>query len=136
MKKLHSKLKVLLDAGVPVSVGRKFEDAGHQVIFYQEVLAEKAPDEVVCTVAIENKAILIAIDADMKQFSKRYGKPDAAEGRFKNLNVIRLCCNEVMSSKRVEQSMSLIEHEWAYSAKKHARRLWLDIAAHNIRTHR
>ena len=136
MKREKPEIKILLDAGVPVSVGRKFQDAGHQVIYYHDVLEDKAADEVVCTTAIENKAILVAIDADMKQFSRRYGKPDPDAGRFSELNVIRICCNEVMSSKRIEQSMSLIEHEWKYSNEKRARRLWVDISTHNIRTHR
>ena len=31
---------------------------------------------------------------------------------------------------------ALIEHEWAYTDAKAARRLWIDVEPHTIRTHR
>ena len=128
-------LRVLLDAGVPDSVGRVFEQRGHIAIYHREVLPEGAPDEVVCAAALENEAILIACDGDMKRLVKRYGTaPDSA--RFAKLNLIRIGCNGVLASQRTDQAMTLIEHEWAFSALKAARRLWVDIAPHAIRSHR
>ncbi|MBD1544700.1 DUF5615 family PIN-like protein [Roseibium aggregatum] len=129
-------LRVLLDAGVPASVGRAFIDAGHFVIYHNDVLAEKTPDDVVCAAALSNNAILVAVDGDMKQFAKQYGGQSARGKRFANLSIIRLRCNEVLASKRISQAMSLIEHEWDFSILKKARRMWVDIAAHSILTNR
>lgn len=131
-RKLH--LRTLLDAGVPDSVGHVFSSHGHIVIHYRDVLIDGAKDEVVCATALENSAILVAVDGDMKRLPKRYGAPQAE--RFNGLSIIRLCCNETLASKRLDQAMSLIEHEWQYREAKAARRLWVEIGPHSIRTHR
>lgn len=128
-------LRVLLDAGVPDSVGRAFAARGHVVIYYREVLSEREPDEVVCATALTNSAILIAVDGDMKRLAKRYGKEQKSL-RFERLNLIKIGCNPVLAAKRTEQAMSLIEHEWAYSEAKTARRLWVEIGPHQLTTHR
>lgn len=135
MSAAHAKLKVLLDAGVPDSVGRAFSDCGHIVIYHRNVLPDKTADKAVCATALANDVILVAIDADMKQMAKRYGVTPKGH-RFDALSVIRLCCNEVLAAKRVRQAMSLIEHEWAFSKQKPTRRLWVDVGAHHIRSNR
>jgi hypothetical protein len=71
----------------------------------------------------------------MKTFPKRFGTGHAND-RFANLSLIRIGCNEVLASKRIDQAMSLIEHEWLFSTAKNARRLWIDLGAHVIRTNR
>lgn len=127
--------RVLLDASVPDSVGAVFAQNGHTVIYHREVLTDGVPDEVVCATALRNEAVLIAIDNDMKRLARRYGTgPENA--RFKNLSIIRLGCNPVLAAKRVEQAMTLIEHEWAFTGAKAARRLWVDLEPHAIRSHR
>lgn len=70
----------------------------------------------------------------MKRMTKKYGAPSSP--RFEKLSVIRLCCNEVLAAKRLEQSLSLIIHEWEFTGEKPSRRLWVDILPHQIRTHR
>lgn len=124
-----------MDAGVPDSVGQVFSDNGHLVIYHREALPEKTSDSVVCATALANDAILVAIDGDMKQFPKRFGISGGSD-RFARLNIIRICCDEVLASKRLEQAMSLIEHEWSVSEKKVARRLWIDIAPHHLKSNR
>ncbi len=123
MKVAKVKLRVLLDAGVPDSVGRVFEERGHTVIYHRDVLPEKTPDPVVATTALASGAILVAIDRDMKQMSQRYGMT-ARGDRFARLSLIRLCCDEVLASKRLKHAMSFVEHEWAVSEMKAARELW------------
>lgn len=108
---------------------------GHTVIQHRSVLIRGAPDNVVCAAAIANDAILIAIDNDMKQLAKRYGVTPRGE-RFPSLNIIRLCCREALASKRLMQASSLILHEWDYARAKAARRLWVDIHPHFIRSNR
>lgn len=127
--------RVLLDAGVPDSVGHVFAARGHTVIYYREVLSEREPDEVVCATALTNSAILIAIDGDMKRLAKRYGKQQKS-ARFDRLSLIKIGCNPVLAAKRVDQAMSLIEHEWAFSEAKAARRPWVEIGPHQLTTHR
>jgi predicted nuclease of predicted toxin-antitoxin system len=128
-------LRVFLDAGVPDSVGAVFSKNEHQVIYYRDVLPEKVADTVVCATALANDAILVGIDRDLKEFPRRFGMARSSH-RFQQLNIIRLCCNETLASKRVEQALSLIEHEWGLSEAKVARRLWVDVGAHHIRTNR
>ncbi len=71
----------------------------------------------------------------MKQFSQKYGTTPRGD-RFARLNIIRLCCNETLAAKRLEHAMSFVEHEWAVSQEKAARRMWVDIAAHYLRSNR
>jgi hypothetical protein len=52
------------------------------------------------------------------------------------LSVIRLCCNETQAAHRVRQAMTLIEHEWRFVRAKTARRLWVDVGPHYMRTNR
>jgi predicted nuclease of predicted toxin-antitoxin system len=128
-------LRVFLDAGVPDSVGETLEKSGHVVILYRQALPERIGDDVVCTTALANDAILLAIDPDMKSFPKRYGISHGST-RYASLSLIWIGCNEVLAAKRLEQAMSLIEHEWQVSDKKASRRLWIEIGPHHIRTHR
>jgi predicted nuclease of predicted toxin-antitoxin system len=124
-----------MDASVPDSVGNSFAENGHNVIHHREVLPDGVPDEMVCATALRNDAILVAIDNDMRRLARRYGTGPNHD-RFKQLSLIRIGCNPALAAKRVEQAMSLIEHEWAYAGTKAARRLWVDIEPHAIRSHR
>ena len=99
------------------------------------MLPEKVPDEVVGATALANNAILIAVDPDFKRLAQRFGISRGSD-RFAQLNLIWLCCDEVMAAKRLEQAMSLIEHEWSVSGAKRARRLWVDVAPHFLRSNR
>jgi predicted nuclease of predicted toxin-antitoxin system len=126
---------VLLDAGVPVSVGDIFSNYGHIVIFHRNVLPDKSSDPVVCVTALHNDAILVAIDSDMKHFPKRFGISRTGD-RFARLSIIRICCSETLAAHRIQQAMTLIEHEWAFSEEKVARRLWVEIGAHHLRSNR
>jgi hypothetical protein len=116
-------------------VGRVFHAHNHTVIYHRQVLEQGVTDPIVCAAAIANDAILVAVDADMKRLAKRYGAMPTA-GRFESLNLIWIGCNGPLASKRAEQAMSLIEHEWAFSVGKAARRLWIEIGPHHIRTYR
>ncbi|YCI03321.1 DUF5615 family PIN-like protein [Ensifer sp. D2-11] len=133
MTNQSSPLRFFLDASVPDSVGREIADAGHQVIYHREALSDGAKDPVVCETAMANDAILVAVDADMKHLSKRFGKSD---DRFKKLDLLMCSCNAAMASKRVVQALSLIEHEWHVSQTKTSRRLWVEITNHHILTYR
>lgn len=129
------RLRTLLDAGAPDSVGHVLAEGGHEVIFYRDVLPERTPDLVVARTAIENDAVLVAIDNDMRNIAKRYGVA-AQKGRFAQLSLIHICCDEVMASKRLRQAMSFIELEWTVRNGRAARRMWVDSGPHFLKTNR
>jgi predicted nuclease of predicted toxin-antitoxin system len=126
---------VFLDAGVPDSVAAAFRSGGHYIILHRDVLAEKTADDVVAAAALANDAVLVAVDPDMKQFPKRFGISHGSP-RFAELSIIRICCNETLAAKRLAHAMSFIEHEWMVSEEKAARRLWVEIGPHWLRTNR
>jgi predicted nuclease of predicted toxin-antitoxin system len=124
-----------LDAGVPDSVGTVLAKNGHRVIYHREVLPERTPDHLVALTALANQAALVALDKDMKQLAQRYGTT-ARGDRLARLNIIRICCNEVIASKRIDHVMSFIVHEWMISEQKVASRMWVEIGPHFIKSNR
>lgn len=131
-------LRFLLDAGVPESVARALEGVGHEVIRHRDVLPERTKDDVVCATALHNEAILVAVDRDMNRLAKRYGvtAQSSRGGRFDKLSGLCLVLPETQAAHRVRHAMSLIEHEWDVTAQKVGRRLWIELAAHRIVSHR
>ena len=128
-----SKLCVLLDEGVPLQVGRVFENAGHSTIYFSNALKSGSPDALVAKTALVNDAALVVFDRDMGRFMKR---GLAADDRFARLNLLRFECSEPMAAARLKESLSLIEHEWQISQSKRARQFHVSIGKHIIRTHR
>lgn len=126
-------LTFLLDASAPESVAVALEKAGHKAIRHNDVLSEGAADIVVCEAALANAAILVAVDRDMKHLSRRFN-PD--QPRLKRLSMVQIACNAVMAAKRLDQALSMIEHEFAISQKKAAARLWFEITNHRLTTYR
>ena len=69
----------------------------------------------------------------MKQDVRRRGEgPD----RFKRLHLLKFNCPEPMAAQRLEEAMSLVEIEWAVAHRKAARRVYVEISVHDIRTFR
>ena len=126
-------LVVLLDEGVPAEVAQVFLTHSYAVIPFDSVLTSGVSDDLVCAAAIANSALLIAYDNDMKQYVRRRGQgPD----RFRNLHLLKFNCPEPMAAARLEEAMSLIVHEWAVAHQKVARRVYVEISTHEIRTFR
>ncbi len=131
MKRRRPILKLFLDAGVPDSVGQCFEKAGHVVIYERDAVAPGSPDQLVCAVSERNDAILVALDADMKQLAQRRG---IGRIRFRRLSLIKLSCRETRAAQRVDAAMSLIEHEWQVSSQHRDRRIFIEIRDGVFRT--
>jgi len=131
IKKLR--LRFFLDEGVPHAVGRKLLEFGHEVIYLQDATATGSPDQLVCAVAEANEAILVALDGDMKQLVKRQGIGDR---RYRKLSLLKLSCREPRAAERIDASMTLIEHEWNFSAGTSDRRLFVEIGDRAISTKR
>jgi predicted nuclease of predicted toxin-antitoxin system len=122
-----------LDEGVPAQVADVFRVHDHTIIPFESVLATGVADELVCASAIANNALLVAYDNDMKQYVRRRGQgPD----RFRNLHLLKFNCPEPMAAARLEEAMSLIVNEWAVAHQMAARRVYVEINTHDIRTFR
>ena len=126
-------LRVFTDEGVPDSVGDSFAARGHVVIRLREAVASGSPDPLVCAAAEANDAILVALDGDMRSLAQRRG---IGQRRFRKLSLIKLSCKVTRATERVDAAMSLIEHEWLYSAGQIDRRLFMEIGSDVIRTFR
>ena len=135
MNQLVSPLIVLLDEGAPADIGTPFVSCNHRVIQFSDVLSPSAKDSVVAATAIQNNAVLIAVDRDMRQLAKRWGSPGEGS-RYSRLNLIFISCNSALAPKRVRYAMSLIEHEWKIACQKVSRAMWITINPHDIRCHR
>lgn len=126
-------LKLFLDEGVPNSVGRAFEDSGHEVIYLRDAIATGSPDQLVCAVAEANDAILVALDGDMRRIAQRHG---VGQRRYRRLSLIKLSCRETRAAERVRAAMSFIEHEWNYSSGSADRRIFIEINIDAMHTKR
>jgi predicted nuclease of predicted toxin-antitoxin system len=125
-------LRLFLDEGVPDSVGHVFMEAGHEVAFLNRMMARGSSDQLVCVIADINQAILVALDGDMKRIAQGYG---VGARRYLRLGLIKLSCHEPDAARRVKEAMSLIEHEWEYSAGiTSGRRIFVEILDTVIRT--
>jgi predicted nuclease of predicted toxin-antitoxin system len=127
------KLRFFLDEGVPDAVGRKLLGSGHEVIYLRYATASGSPDQLVCAVAQANEAILVALDGDMKQLAQRHG---VGQSRYRKLSLLKLSCREPKAADRVGFALSLIEHEWNFSAGTSDRRIFIEIGDASISTKR
>ena len=124
---------MLLDEGVPAAVGETFVIHGHELIPFESVVTRGSRDELVCIAAEANDALLVAFDNDMKQMARRHG---VAPARFKRLNLLKFECEEPKAAARLEQAMSLLEHEWINSQRPNMPRLYVVIGKQTLRSHR
>lgn len=127
------KLRFFLDEGVPRAVGKRLLQEGHDVIYLQDAVATGSPDQLVCAVAQANEAILVALDGDMKQLAKRHG---IGQLRYRKLSLLKLSCRETRAVERIGLAMSLIEHEWNFSAGCSDRRIFIEIGDASISSKR
>lgn len=123
-------LRLLVDEGVPDAVGRVFQARGHHVTYANRSLARGSADQLVCAAALNDGAILVAADHDMKTLAKAIGINNQ---RFKALSLIKLSCRKPEAAEKVEGALSLIEHEWQCGAERTGRRIWVEIQPAVIR---
>lgn len=123
-------LRLLVDEGVPDAVGRAFEARGHHVTYANRSLARGSADQLVCMAALNDGAILVAADHDMKALARAMG---ANNQRFRTMSLIKLSCRKPEAAEKVKAAMSLIEHEWLCGTHRTGRRLWIEIQPAVIR---
>ena len=108
------------------------KEFGHTVTYGNRTLTPGTPDPVVCLISLNDQAILVAMDKDMKRIAKENG---ASNSQFASLSFVHLDCPEISAAERINQAMGLLEYEWERSEGA-IRRLHLVIGLSVIRTHR
>lgn len=94
-----------LDEGVPVSVGKVLKESGFEVIFFDKAALGGTPDPVICDIAIQNDAVLVALDGDMRQIAKQSG---VSRNRYKSLSLLKLSCREPSAAGRVKDAIPFL----------------------------
>jgi predicted nuclease of predicted toxin-antitoxin system len=124
-------VKFFIDQCVPDSAGRALKAAGHEVVFLRERIAPNSPDPLVAAVAEANGAILVSLDSDFKGLANRAG---IGQKRFRTLSRLCLRCRESRAAVRIQEAMTLIEHEWDHCQRSSDRRLFIELGDSYIRT--
>lgn len=90
----------------------------------------------VAAYASRKNAVLLSFDGDFNTIASRL--PKNARSRFKKLSRIHMAVRGPTAHVRMEAAMSLIEFEWAESAKRNSdgRRLWIVIQPTGIKINR
>ncbi|MFT0862296.1 DUF5615 family PIN-like protein [Ancylobacter sp. G4_0304] len=127
-------MRFFIDHCVPESVAKALEKAGREVIRLRTKTAPDSPDTLVAAVAEANNAILVTMDSDFKAIASRTG---IGQQRYRRLSLVRFQkCRESHAAHRLISALSLIDHEWEWSAGKKDRRIFVVISSESIRTHR
>ncbi|MCY3829342.1 MAG: DUF5615 family PIN-like protein [Rhodospirillaceae bacterium] len=129
-------MRFFVDQCVPESVAKTLENHGHEVIRLRERIGPDSPDTLVAAVSEANDAILVTMDGDFKKIASSHG---VGSVRYRRLSLLRFeRCREARTAQRLEQAMSLIEHEWKIGARRSSRlrRMFVVITDSSIRTYR
>jgi predicted nuclease of predicted toxin-antitoxin system len=127
-------MKFFIDQNVPTAVDRFLGSRGYEVVLLRQRIPTESSDALVAAVAEANNAILVTFDPDFKALASRIG---IGRRRFARLSLIRFeKCRESQAARRMEEALSLIEHEWAIGRGERDRRLFVVITSQTIRTHR
>jgi predicted nuclease of predicted toxin-antitoxin system len=124
-------MRFFLDHGVPVSVAKTLEEAGHEVIILKSALAPDSEDPVVALAAAENSAILLSFDRDFRAIAGRLG---VSNKRLRKLSRIQMRCKEPEGPKRLKEAMSLIQHEWDLAQTKSDKRIFIEVLGLGLKT--
>lgn len=127
-------MRFFIDQCVPESVAKVLEKHGHDVIRLREKIAPNSSDTLVAAVSESNNAILVTMDGDFKSIASRAG---IGSSRYRRLSLLRFeKCRESKMAERLDDAMSLVEHEWAFGSGRRDRRMFVVITNATIRTHR
>ena len=130
------RLRFFVDQCVPESVAKTLENHGHEAIRLRERIAPDSPDTLVAAVSEANAAILVTMDGDFRKIASSHG---VGSRRYRRLSLLRFeRCRESRAAGRLEEAMSLIQHEWkaGESRSSSERQMYVVITASTIRTHR
>jgi predicted nuclease of predicted toxin-antitoxin system len=105
-------IRFFTDNNVPDSVGQVIIDAGHELTRLRDVMLTDTSDPVIAVACSRSGHVLVTHDNDFRGSgaAKRLGITNRQYR--KTLHRIQLRCEEPRSAKRMQEAMSLIEHEW------------------------
>jgi predicted nuclease of predicted toxin-antitoxin system len=126
------RIRFFVDHCVPDSVGRVLRDAGHEVMLLRERIAADSPDPLVAAVSEMYGAVLVSHDKDYKALAPRVAIGERQ--RFRRLSRIALTCSEPQAANRINEALSLIEHEWSAAQGRSDKRILVEIGMSFIRT--
>lgn len=126
-------IRFFLDQNVADSVGRTLQAAGHDVLRVRDVMPTDSADPEVEATAEADGRVLVSHDRDFRLMGKRIG---VTRRRLQALDRVRLECSEPEAAIRVEQALSLIEHEWGLARQPGSTPMVVAIGRQMIRTHR
>lgn len=121
---MNNTAKFFLDEGVPQSVGHALIENGHEVIFFREAAIPGSPDPIVAEVALQNLAILVAIDSDMKTIARKRG---VSNNNYRRLSLLKLSCKETKAASRVIECLPFIELQLKVSNPSSKRQFFVEI---------
>ena len=118
------------------SVCKFLEARGHKVVRLAEKLPINSPDPMVAGYASRKNAVLLSFDGDFNTIAPRL--PKGARRRFKKLSRIHMAVKGPTAHVRMAAAMSLVEFEWAESAKREddGRRMWIVVQPAGIKINR
>lgn len=110
-----------LDENVPASVEVVIAERGHDVAWTRDILPIGAPDELVGSIAENDRALLVSHDKDFKRIAPRI--PEGERTRFRNLSMIRMECIKPRSAQRMGVALPYIEFEYNERDGQHDQRI-------------
>lgn len=125
------RIRFFIDQCVPDSVGRVLTSLGHEVVLLREKLPPNSPDALVASISEQNNAVLISMDSDFRKLAPRI---PLGKRRFRKLSRIGLKCAEPKAARRLEDALSLFEHEWERAQAQSDRRVIVEVGETYIRT--
>lgn len=100
------------DNNVTDSVGDVIVSAGHKLTRLRDVMVNNTSDPVIAAACSLSGDVLVTHDGDFRgrDAAKRLG---LTRKQYQNkLHKVQLRCLEPSSARRIQEAMSLIEHEW------------------------
>lgn len=100
------------DNNVPDGVGQAIINAGHGLTRLRNVMLPETSDQVIAVACSRSGHVLVTADNDFRGSgaSKRLG---ITNRQYRTtLHRIQLRCEPPRSARRIQDAMSLIEHEW------------------------
>lgn len=99
------------DENVPESASRFLAQSGHSVTRLSEVMVKGTADPVIAVACSRSGHVLVSHDTDFRQTAKRL---QITQRQYRtSLHRIMLRCAEPDDVGRLQDALSLIEHEWA-----------------------
>lgn len=124
-------MRFFLDHNVPVSVVDVLVASSHEVIVLKDAIAADAPDPVVALTAAENDAILLSFDKDFRAIAGRLG---VSHNRLRKLSRVQMRCKGPAGARRLQDALSLIQHEWDVAQSKSDKRIFIEVLDLGIKT--